>query len=358
MLLIGVVGSHIATVTNVRSRLLDGGATGLSVFFTVSGFLITSLLLQEFRRTQTVNKRAFWIRRAQRLFPSLGVMLVVVTVYRVTIAPKQYFDFTPVGLLSVVGYFANWYEIATTQASLGALTHTYSLSIEEHFYIVWPIVLTIVMRRKRADRLLLVLIIVAGAISALLRAAIWHHGGTGSAIRIFCGSDTNAECIFWGCGLAVLARRAPGLLRLFANGAWVGIVVLFGLFELPRSNASVFVLKLAYVAAPTLAALAACSVIAAIILDRRVTKPLSSRPLTWLGRLSYDVYLWHFPVILALRSAGVTSAVVLALLTAAIAIPVSMATYELTRHVRHRGRAARSAGASPPVTGPGGIPVG
>jgi peptidoglycan/LPS O-acetylase OafA/YrhL len=338
--------------------VLDGGATGLSVFFTVSGFLITSLLLQELRLTETINKRAFWIRRAQRLFPSLGVMLIVVTVYRVTIEPKSYFDFTPIGLFSVVGYFGNWYEIATTQASLGALAHTWSLAVEEHFYFVWPIVMAAVMRTRRGERLLLPLIIGAGAVSALLRIAIWHHGGTGSAIRIFCGSDTNAECILWGCGLAVVARRTPRLLRLFAGGAWGGIIVLLGLFELPRSNASVFVLKLAYVAAPTFAALAACTVIAAIVLGRRVTRPLSSRPLTWLGRLSYDVYLWHFPVILALRSAGITSALLLVLLTAAIAIPVSMATYELTRHVRHRGRAARSAGASPPVTVTGGSPAG
>jgi peptidoglycan/LPS O-acetylase OafA/YrhL len=355
---IAVIGFHIFDVSNVHTRILDGGSSGVSVFFVISGFLITSLLLKESTRTGTIRKRAFWTRRAQRLFPSLAAMLIAVVLYNSWSGSPNYTHFTKVGFLSVVGYFGNWYTIATSQFAMGSLTHTWSLAVEEQFYIVWPLVLVLVMLRRRDPKWLLPIIVIGCYVSFLLRVLLWRHGGVSDAVRIYCGSDTNAECILWGCGLAVAARVWPDVVRQFARGAWAGVVVLIALLELPMSYAPSWVLAIRYVLSPTLVGVATCSVIAAVLLNRKVTRPLSARPLTWIGKLSYDLYLWHFPVILALAAAGIRSAPELIVLVSAIVVPISMATARLTREVRHRGHVARSASASPiPLTASGSSPT-
>jgi peptidoglycan/LPS O-acetylase OafA/YrhL len=324
----------------------------------ISGFLITSLLLKESTRTGTIRKRAFWLRRAQRLFPSLGAMLLAVALYTAWGGSPTNTHFSKIGFLSVVGYFGNWYTIATSPYAMGLLTHTWSLAVEEQFYIVWPVVLALVLLRRRNPKWLLPVIVICGYVSLLLRVVLWRHTGVADAFRIYDGSDTNAECILWGCGLAVAARMSPDVVRRLADGAWVGAIVLIGLLELPMSYAPSWVLTVRFVLSPTLVGIATCSVIAAILLNRRVTRPLSARPLTWIGTLSYDLYLWHFPVILALAAAGIRSALELIVLVSAIAVPISMATARLTREVRHRGHAARSASASPiPLTASGSSPT-
>jgi peptidoglycan/LPS O-acetylase OafA/YrhL len=355
---LAVIGFHVMDVANVHGRILDGGSVGVSVFFVISGYLITSLLLKEVTRTGSVRKRAFWLRRAQRLFPSLAAVLVGTAIYNAWGGSPTYTHFTKLGFLSVVGYFGNWYTIVQSQYALGSLAHTWSLAVEEQFYIVWPLLLALVVVLRRREIWLLPVVVIGGYLSFLLRVLIWRHGGVGDAVRIYCGSDTNAECILWGCGLAVAARTFPNALRYFANGAWLGVLILAALLELPMSYASTWILEIRYVLSPTIIGLATCSVIAAILLDRQVTRPLSSRGLTWIGTLSYDLYLWHFPVVLALANAGVRSAPELFGLVAAIVLPISMCTARLTREIRHRGRAARSASAGPlPVTATGSSPI-
>ena len=209
---IAVIASHGLAVANLHGRFLSGGSTGVSVFFVISGFLITSLLLKEIARTGTLRKRAFWLRRAQRLFPSLAVVLIATTLYDRLGNTAHYFHFTGLGLLAVAGYVGNWYTIETNQYTLGALAHTWSLAVEEQFYIVWPLLLALTLRLRHRAIWLLWTVAFGGYLSALVRVLLWRHSGLLGTLHIYDGSDTNAECILWGAALAIVARTSPKLI--------------------------------------------------------------------------------------------------------------------------------------------------
>jgi peptidoglycan/LPS O-acetylase OafA/YrhL len=331
-----VMGTHIALLRNIRTRFLDGGATGVSVFFVISGFLITSLMLREHDRDGSVDKRAFWLRRARRLFPSLAVLLVAATSYDL-IGATGSARFGIGGLASVVGYVSNWYLVFSKyHGGLGVLSHAWSLAIEEQFYIVWPFFMAAVVGQATRRRWLLHFVAAAAAVSFLLRVVLWVHGGVPAAQRIYYGSDTNAETLLWGCGLAVIANRHPERIRPIASGALLGGVALLLLLEVPVPPiaSSPTVLELRYIFGPTVIGIATCCLIAALLLNRPVTQFLNFAPLVWVGKLSYDLYLWHYVVVISAANAGVRSPWMLLLLVVGVAGPVSFATYQLTRATR------------------------
>jgi peptidoglycan/LPS O-acetylase OafA/YrhL len=316
---------------------LDGGATGVSVFFVISGFLITTLMLREHDRDGSIDKRAFWLRRARRLFPSLAVLLIVATAYDF-IAATGSAKFGIGGLASVVGYVSNWYLVFSRyHGGLGVLSHTWSLAIEEQFYIVWPFVMAgALLWHARGRRWLLHVIAVAAALSFLLRVLLWIHGGVPEAQRIYYGSDTNAETLLWGCGLAVIANYHPERIQTIARGALLGGIALLLLLEVPVPPiaSSPRVLELRYILGPTVIGIATNCLMAALLLDRPVTRFLNFAPLVWIGKLSYDLYLWHYVVIIAAANAGIRSPWSLLLLVIGLAGPMAFCTYQLTRVIR------------------------
>jgi len=311
---------------------LPGGFYGVDAFFVLSGYLITSLLVSEWRGSGTVRLGRFWAGRARRLLPALFVLVAGVGL----IAALWPSAFGPVDLLpgaiATVFYSANWYFIgahASYFTALGPpspLLHTWSLAIEEQFYLVWPLVVLAVLgtgrqrwrrwwRRDsaagpgvgmspvgRARRLewLFVLASVGAAASALLMAVLAPTGG--ATTRAYYGTDTRAQALLVGAALATaFARwggaRKPGGRRLLAGVACVGALGTMASWWLISYTSS-----LAFHGGFLLVSLAAAALIAGVVQAPRgpVAVGLSWAPLRALGRISYGVYLWYWPVLLVM----------------------------------------------------------
>ena len=201
-----------------------GGFLGVDVFFVLSGFLITSLLLGEWTRTLTVKLGQFWARRARRLLPALLVMLVGVAIFVKLFSGPGEFAGLRLDSLSTLFYVANWHFIAAggnyfdATAQPSPLQHMWTLSIEEQFYIVWPPVVLLLLhlgRKLRPSRRLwpVLAVAVAGAVASAVDMRLSFQGGA-SVMRLYEGTDTRSQDILIGAALAVgmamwAQHRAP-----------------------------------------------------------------------------------------------------------------------------------------------------
>lgn len=184
----GVRGIAILAVfLNHTQPTLSGGFLGVDLFFALSGFLITGILLNEFNRTGSISLRSFYYRRALRLLPALVVFLLVC-------APWAHWQATTATMF----YFANWHSFEF----LGPLVHTWSLSVEEQFYIAWPVVLLLLLRLKLSKTA-----IAAGLITIIALIFIWRlyllKSGA-SWERAYKGTDTHTEGLLIGCVIALV----------------------------------------------------------------------------------------------------------------------------------------------------------
>ena len=291
--------------------VLPGGFLGVDVFFTLSGFLITSLLLVELRRDHRVRFGRFYLHRARRLLPGLFLMLLVTAAAVAAVAPDAAETFRQ-DAVATLSYSTNWWYVVHQVSyfeSTGRpplLQHTWSLAIEEQFYLIWPLLLFGLWRvgRVRAVR---VGAVVGASLSTVLMAWLASTGGipeSGDPSRIYFGSDTHAMNLlvgaalagFWSLGLAtrVLTRRGHALVAV--AGA-IGLAGLFAAF-LMASPDSVWLYRGGFLAV----GLAAAALIAAAsVTGSHLSRVLAAQPLRWIGQRSYGIYLWHWPVFMLLR---------------------------------------------------------
>jgi len=284
-----------------------GGFLGVDAFFVLSGFLITSLLLAEWRSQGGIGLMVFWSRRARRLLPALFLMIIGVAAYAAFIARPEELDKLRGDALATIGYVANWRPVFSGQSYFdqfsvpSPLRHTWSLAIEEQYYAVWPLLLLFLLRLRRGSmRLLLPATLAMLAASALLMGLLFQPGHDPS--RVYYGTDTRAQSLLVGAALAMLLLRV-GPVRGAVPRATLQIVALpcvagLGWAWMTTSSDSVLLYRGGFL----LLAMGVAVVIAAVVQPGGgpVGRVLSLPPLRGLGLISYGVYLWHWPVYIVL----------------------------------------------------------
>jgi peptidoglycan/LPS O-acetylase OafA/YrhL len=280
---------------------MPGGFLGVDLFFVLSGYLITSLLLHEFSARGAINLVGFWGRRARRLFPAVAVVILFALLATLTIA-RDDLSRTRADALSAIVYLTNWHEIIASHSYFNQfgrpslLQHLWSLAVEEQFYLFWPLLMVFGLRRLH-PRTMVVLTALLAAVSCALMWLLYNPNGDPSAV--YYGTETRAFTLLIGALLAFawpqvqafLATRRAGTTAVDAVGvaALIGVLVLFARmqdFE-PWLYRGGFLL---------MAVLGALLVAAASHPDTRLGRVLGISPLRWLGARSYGIYLWHWPI--------------------------------------------------------------
>ncbi len=299
------VGAVVAYHLHVP--FFDGDLLGVSVFFTLSGYLITSLLVQGFERRGRIDLKAFWIRRARRLLPALLLMLPVVAVTAAISRPDK-LAATARQVLYALLYIANWTTIARGDdyfqrfTGPGPLDHLWSLAIEEQFYIVWPLLVFALLwvgRRFLRGRALLAVVTILLAAASTWAIAHLYDPHAMNNTRAYEGTDARAASLLLGAlaAMALPFDRVPQVSRRFRIALdVVGMLGLLGVIAcIARTDEySPFLYRGGEVA---LATATAALAVAGAHPKTVVARALGVLPLRWLGARSYGVYLWHLPVV-------------------------------------------------------------
>jgi peptidoglycan/LPS O-acetylase OafA/YrhL/lysophospholipase L1-like esterase len=330
-----------------------GGLLGVSVFFTLSGYLITSLLLRELAQHGRIDLKAFWVRRARRLLPALVFMLAVVALTSAIARPDKLFA-TLREAISALFYVANWTTIASGDdyfqrfTGPGPLDHLWSLAIEEQFYLAWPLVvfalLSLGARTRRGRWPLVVVTVLLAAASTWVIGHVYDPNAVNNT-RAYEGTDCRAAALLVGA-LAALAlpfdragavspRVRLGLDALGAIGL-SGIALCIGLTDeyssfLYRGGEVVLAVSTAFCA------------MAASRPGTLVARALRIAPLRWIGTRSYGVYLWHLPVVVFMPETVLAGMpVARAVIQVALIVLLAAASYRLIEEpMRRRGPAPR-----------------
>ena len=305
---------------------MGGGFMGVDAFFVLSGFLITSLLIGEWRQTFMIKLGAFWARRARRLLPALLMMLLFVAFFAAVIVPKGTYGALRLDSLSTLLYVSNWHFILASSnyfaqqnvANGSPLLHTWSLAVEEQFYLIWPLIVLGILYFTKSLKVLFGLCVTAALAGAVWTNVVYDSGRHTN--RAFLGTDTRSQCLFIGCALAVglvlVAQRSHEEGRLAKGELWrpssrTGRVA-FGTLGIAGATTALVI----WIVMPALSSfpynggffllgLSVAAVILAAVTAPRSLVPrfLSLAPIRYVGRISYGLYIWHWPIFIWLNSA-------------------------------------------------------
>lgn len=295
----------------------QGGLLGVTVFFVLSGYLITGLLITEYRTEHSINLPNFWLRRVRRLVPAiifviLGVALLC-TLFNHALLTKMRDDIIP-----SLFFYSNWWQIFHNVSYFQAigspspLQHFWSLAIEEQFYLIWPVLLLTLFKHgvksKPLRRGILVLALISVVDMALL------YSPTADPSRVYYGTDTRAFSLLIGAWLAFtwpsanlteesgrkLPKQTRALFNVASIAAFVGLVMMVAF----ANGYSPFLYR---------GGILLCSLLTAIVIAAMVHpisllgKAASAPPLVWIGKRSYGMYLWHYPILLLMTDHNTTA---------------------------------------------------
>jgi peptidoglycan/LPS O-acetylase OafA/YrhL len=303
-----VVGYHLG------APWLSGGLLGVGVFFTLSGYLITTILISTWARRGDLDLRHFWLRRARRLLPAL-IMVLLVVLIATPVLDNDVLPERGIEALAALFLVGNWTTIASDVSYAqgfsgpGPLDHLWSLAVEEQFYLLWPLALLLLLKtqRGRLDRMALVTLGLA-AVSFALMLLLTVRGFDTS--RAYQGTGARAGGLLIGAALAMvwpptqLASKITPNRRLIVDLLGVaGLAIIVAMFVLTNEDSLWH-----YRGGILLLSLAAAVLVGAAVHPASVVGPvLGVLPLRWIGERSYGIYLWHLPVVAFLPQAVLAS---------------------------------------------------
>ncbi|MBG9939645.1 acyltransferase [Bacillus tropicus] len=295
--ILGVILYHI------NFNWMPGGFLGVTVFFVLSGYLITDILAMEWKRNKRIDLKKFWLSRARRLLPGMLVMLVItlawITIFHSSLLEKMRGD-----SLAALFYVSNWWYIYHKLSyfdnfnQISPLNNFWSLAVEEQFYVVWPFIISLGLYYiKKQSRM--ILLICLGAFASALAMAILYEPGVDPS-RIYYGTDTRAFSLLIGAVLALvwpsnrlankIIPKARFILDVVGGIALIIILVMFW----KTNQYDPFLYKGGMV----LLSIATALLVANLVHPAsRIAQFLRFRPLRWVGVRSYGIYLWHYPIL-------------------------------------------------------------
>jgi peptidoglycan/LPS O-acetylase OafA/YrhL len=341
-------------------RAVPGAYVTLNMFFVLSGFLITSLLLTEHDRRGGVSFASFYGRRALRLLPALVVLLLAFMLYAAVMHRDRLGEtFAAVGWISI--YASNWAQHAGKMQDLYnglSLGHTWTLAVEEQFYVVWPLLIALALHFRSRLRVLAV-ILIAGVVVVTIERMILTAGvsipagasrSTAAGIlerRVGIRTDVRADTLFLGALAAVMLHGGFRVNRTVRSAGTVALVGLIITWLAVQPDA-----RWMYSWGFTIVDIAAALLCLALVdWTWGVGSLFRTKPLVWLGRLSYALYLWHLPVFVAV-SVDAHLPVGVALVVAwGITFACAIASYYLVElwFLRRKGRLSERAHGPAPV---------
>lgn len=284
---------------------IPGGFLGVDLFFVISGYVITGLILESIARSGTLDLRAFYLSRIRRLVPALVAMLIFTTLYIGVYAPetvRRFISDIPYVLTGTM----NWALVSRQQdyfESIGRpplLQHTWSLAVEAQFYLIWPLVLLFILKYFGKKNISFAALAIAIASGVTLFAYSIRIDTQASAIsHVYFGTDTHSIGLFLGSALAVswkpqnltkeISKRAQDFVDLIGVFGFLGLLGTF-LF-INESDPTLY-----RIAFPLSAVFGCATLISVVHPASRFAPILSVRPLIWIGERSYGIYLWHWIV--------------------------------------------------------------
>ncbi|WP_456822138.1 acyltransferase family protein [Bradyrhizobium sp. USDA 4502] len=329
-----------------RGQIVPGGAIGVDIFFVLSGYLITTLLVSEYRETGRISLYRFYVRRALRLMPALWLMLALVSVGWL-VAFRTEPSWTAVSASAL--YYMNCLRAFGHPGQDWVLGHTWSLAIEEQFYLVWPLVLSIVISaRMRMTRWVAWVFLIASV--AAWPILLWQDS---TVQRIYNGFDTRCFELFIGCLLAICP--IPASVSIWAKRLWFAPIVALTVIALTLNWYSPILFHGGYHAVAALSAWMLISVSA----NAPFNAVLRTPALVYIGRISYGIYLFHYPMIDPLLRQGFGTLATVAIVGAASVI-LAGASYSLMerwflRYSAKNFSADRSSQLGAGISQPGGL---
>lgn len=278
-----------------------GGFLGVTVFFVLSGYLISSLLLSEWDQTQKIDLRQFWIRRAKRLLPAMFLLLIALNIATPLLRPELITNLRQ-DTIAATFYYSNWHYIFQelsyfeTFEKPSLLTHFWSLAIEEQFYIFWAVVILFFLKIVKSRKAIFLSIIIASIVSAVWMMLLYDPNFDPS--RVYYGTDTRIFSLLIGASFAFIAPQQP-ITKFkkwtFEIMATIGLAIfLFMIYYTNQYDSFV------YEGGMALISLSTAGLVLSLTLSPSgiVNKILEWKPLKWIGVRSYGIYLWHYPIIL------------------------------------------------------------
>lgn len=295
--------------------LLPGGYLGVDLFFVLSGFLITSLLVREFRTSGTISLKDFWVRRFRRILPAAVSVLVMCTALVAWIGGDL-----AVGLrqqfLGTLFFVNNWTQIATSQSyfadnEIQVFAHYWSLAVEEQFYVIWPLLITgVFLISRRKPRRLPILVAAVLAIGSAVAMALLYVPGE-DPTRVYYGTDTHAFGLLTGAVLSLLmtsTKSDPQADSWAATGkAESRIAGIIGTVALIGYGAQLFLMpddaEITYRGGLFLTSVLGVLMVWGVVREYGPMTPLfRTKVMRWFGQRSFSLYLWHWPVIMMLKA--------------------------------------------------------